>query len=274
MIDNTIENFDGIKHITIVEDTQYFAPKDFGRQNKINFRDIEILVIDEADRLFDMGFLPDIRWMLKRMPKSIDRQTMLFSAPLDFHTRQIAWEYMNEPFEIILNPDRITVEKISQVLYHVESTEKMPLLLGILKEREPGSTLIFTNTKQAAFMVSKRLEGNGYKAKYLIGDLPQNKRQQIIESFKSGRLQYLVATDVAARGLHIDNLDLVVNYDLPEDPENYVHRIGRTGRTGKSGSAITLACEKFVMGLEALESFIDMKIPVSWADEEFLADLA
>ena len=242
---------------------------DFGRQNKINFRNIEILVIDEADRLFDMGFLPDIKWMLKRMPKSIQRQTMLFSATLDFHTRQIAWEYMNEPFEIILNPDRITVEEISQVLYHVESTEKMPLLLGILKEREPGSTLIFTNTKQAAFMVSKRLEGNGYKAKYLIGDLPQNKRQQIIESFKSGRLQYLVATDVAARGLHIDNLDLVINYDLPEDPENYVHRIGRTGRTGKSGSAITLACEKFVMGLEALESFIDMKIPVSWADEEF-----
>ena len=243
---------------------------DFGRQNKINFRDIEILVIDEADRLFDMGFLSDIRWMLKRMPKSIERQTMLFSATLGFHTRQIAWEYMNEPFEIILNPDRITVEEISQVLYHVESTEKMPLLLGILKGREPGNTLIFTNTKQAAFIVSKRLECNGYKADYLIGDLPQKKRQRIIETFKSGRLQCLVATDVAARGLHIDNLELVVNYDLPEDPENYVHRIGRTGRTGKSGKAITLACEKFVMGLEALESFIDMKIPVAWADEELL----
>ncbi|MDB9822522.1 DEAD/DEAH box helicase [Deltaproteobacteria bacterium] len=242
---------------------------DFGRQNKINFRDIEILVIDEADRLFDMGFLPDIRWMLKRMSKYIERQTMLFSATLGYRTRQIAWEYMNEPFEIILNPDRITVEEISQVLYHVESMEKMPLLLGILKGPEPGNVLIFTNTKQAAFMVSKRLECNGYKAEYLIGDLPQKKRQKIIEAFKSGRLQYLVATDVAARGLHIDNLDLVVNYDLPEDPENYVHRIGRTGRTGKSGRAITLACEKFVIGLEALESFIDMKIPVVWADEEF-----
>ena len=116
-------------------------------------------------------------------------------------------------------------------------------------------------------MVSKRLEYNGYKSEYLIGDLPQNKRQQIIQAVKSGRLQYLVATDVAARGLHIDNLKLVVNYDLPEDPENYVHRIGRTGRTGNSGDAATLACEKFVLGLEALESFLDMKIPVSYADE-------
>ncbi|MFC1532168.1 DEAD/DEAH box helicase [Thermodesulfobacteriota bacterium] len=243
---------------------------DFGRQNKINFREIEILIIDEADRLFDMGFLPDIRWMLKRMPKHSERQTMLFSATLGHRTRQIAWEYMNEPVEIILNPDRITVEEISQVLYHVESREKMPLLLGILKSREPGNTLIFTNTKQAAYMISRRLECNGYQSQYLIGDLPQKKRQQIIEEIKSGRLQYLVATDVAARGLHIDNLELVVNYDLPEDPENYVHRIGRTGRMGKSGKAVTLACEKYVMGLEALEAFIDMKISVAWADEKFL----
>jgi len=243
---------------------------DFARQGKINLREIEILVIDEADRLFDMGFLPDIRWMLKRMPEYNKRQTMLFSATLSSRTRQIAWEHMNDPFEINLTPDRVTLEAISQVIYHVESREKMSLLLGILKEGEPRSALIFTNTKQAAFMVSNRLEHNGYQSEYLIGDLPQNKRQEIVEDFKSGRLQYLVATDVAARGLHIDDLDLVVNYDLPEDPENYVHRIGRTGRTGKSGRAITLACEKFVMGLESVESFIDMKIPVVWADESFL----
>jgi ATP-dependent RNA helicase RhlB len=243
---------------------------DFARQGKIDFKDIGVLVIDEADRLFDMGFLPDIRWMLKRMPKYKERQTMLFSATLGIRTREIAWEHMNEPFEIILNPDRMTVEAISQVIYHVESREKMPLLLGILKGRESGNALIFTNTKQAAFMVSNRLERNGYKSEYLIGDLPQNKREKIIDDFKSGRLQYLVATDVAARGLHVDNLDLVVNYDLPEDPENYVHRIGRTGRTGKSGSAITLACEKFVMGLESVESFIEMKIPVVWAEEDQL----
>ncbi|MDP7078211.1 MAG: DEAD/DEAH box helicase, partial [Desulfobacterales bacterium] len=179
---------------------------DFGKKKKINFREIEILIIDEADRLFDMGFLPDIRWMVKRMPKYSERQTMLFSATLGRRVRQIAWEYMNDPVEIILNPDKITVEKISQVLYHVESKEKMPLLLGILKNHEPGNTLIFTNTKQAAYMISKRLEFNGYRSQYLIGDLPQKKRQQIIEDIKSDRLQYLVATDVAARGLHIDNL--------------------------------------------------------------------
>lgn len=243
---------------------------DFGKQDKIRFNEIEILVIDEADRLFDMGFLPDIRWMLKRMPKYSERQTMLFSATLSSRTRQIAWEHMNEPFEIILNPDRVTVDTISQVIYHVESREKMSLLLGILKTCEKENALIFTNTKNAAFMVANRLEHNGYRSEYLIGDLPQNKRQENVEDFKSGRLQYLVATDVAARGLHIENLDLVVNYDLPENPENYVHRIGRTGRTGKSGRAITLACEEFVLGLEPLEAFIDMKIPVAWAEESFL----
>jgi ATP-dependent RNA helicase RhlB len=243
---------------------------DFVKQGKINLKEIGILVIDEADRLFDMGFLPDIRWMFKRMPKYNERQTMLFSATLGTRTRELSWEHMNNPFEIILNPDRVTVEAISQIVYHVESREKMSLLLGILKRCEQENALIFTNTKQAAFMVANRLEHNGYRSEYLIGDLPQNKRQDIIESFKSGRLQYLVATDVAARGIHIDNLDLVVNYDLPEDPENYVHRIGRTGRTGKSGRAITLACEKFVMGLASVESFIDMKIPVEWADEAFL----
>jgi len=242
---------------------------DFGRQGKINFREIEILIIDEADRLFDMGFLPDIRWILRKMPKYNKRQTMLFSATLGYRTREIAWEYMNEPIEIILNPDQITVEQISQELYHVAVAEKMSLLLGILRSRKPGNTLIFTNTKWAAHMVSKRLEYNGFDSQYLIGDLPQKKRHQIIEKIKSGRLQYLVATDVAARGLHIDDLELVVNYDLPEDPESYVHRIGRTGRLGKSGKAITLACEKFVLGLEALESFIDMKIPVIWPEKSF-----
>lgn len=243
---------------------------DFARQKKIDFKEIEMLVIDEADRLFDMGFRPDIRWMLKRMPRYDERQTMLFSATLGYRTREIAWEHMNNPEDIILNPDRITVEQISQTLYHVETREKMSLLLGILKSRDSGNTLIFTNTKQAAYMVSKRLECNQYQSQYLIGDLPQKKRQQIIEKAKSGLLPYLVATDVAARGLHIDNLDLVINYDLPEDPENYVHRIGRTGRTGKSGQAITLACEKYVLGLEAVESFIHMKIPVLWAEEDFL----
>jgi ATP-dependent RNA helicase RhlB len=243
---------------------------DFTKQGKISLREYGMLVIDEADRLFDMGFLPDIRWMIKRMPKYSERQTMLFSATLSSRTRELAWEYMNEPCEVILNPDRVTVESISQVLYHVESREKMSLLLGILKNYDQGNALIFTNTKQAAFAVSSRLEHNGYSSEYLIGDLPQKKRQEIVDAFKSGGLKYLVATDVAARGLHIDDLDLVVNYDLPEDPENYVHRIGRTGRSGRAGRAVTLACEKFVMGLEALEAFIEMKIPVLWAEEAFL----
>jgi ATP-dependent RNA helicase RhlB len=132
--------------------------------------------------------------------------------------------------------------------------------------------LIFTNTKQAAFEISHRLELNGFKSKYIIGDLPQSKRLKIIDDMKSGKIPFLVATDVAARGLHIDDLELVINYDLPEDCENYVHRIGRTARAGKSGKAISLACERYVYGLEAIESFIDMKIPVVWADDNLFAD--
>ncbi len=246
---------------------------DFSQQKKLDFKQVGIMVIDEADRLFDMGFLPDIRRIFKKMPSYKKRRTMLFSATLDYRVKELAWEHMNQPVEIELTPEQIFVENVVQELYHVGQEEKMPLLLGILKKEDPANALIFTNTKHMAYEVAKRLSYNGYPCEYIMGDLPQKKRLSIIEGVKSGKFKYLVATEVAARGLHIEDLDLVLNYDLPTDSESYVHRIGRTARVGKTGKAISFACEKFVYGLEAIESFIDQKIPVIWADEDlFVAD--
>jgi len=245
---------------------------DLNQSKKLNFQEIDILIIDEADRLFDMGFLPDIRRMLKKMKRNDERHTMLFSATLNERVRQLALEYMNNPADITINPETLTVDNITQELYHVGRSEKINLLIGLLRRYNPNSVLIFTNTKQTAFETSHRLEVNGFKSKYIIGDLPQSKRLKIIDDMKSGKIPFLVATDVAARGLHINDLELVVNYDLPEDCENYVHRIGRTARAGKSGKAISFACERFVYGLEASEKFINMKIPVVWADDSLFAD--
>lgn len=246
---------------------------DFAGSGKIKFNEFAIIVIDEADRMFDMGFFPDIKRMMKKMVAPSERISMLFSATMSTKVKNLAWEYMNDPVEVNISAGQITVDKIKQVLYHVGTNEKINLLLGILKTHNPQNVLIFTNTKQEAVKVSARLAGNGYECSYIIGDLPQSKRTKIIENIKSGKLKYLVATDVAARGLHINDLDLVINYDIPEDFENYVHRIGRTARAGKAGMSVTFACEKFVYGLEAIESYIKMKIPVEWAgDDMYMED--
>jgi len=245
---------------------------DFAGSGKIRFGEVGILVIDEADRMFDMGFYPDIKRMVRRMPSPGNRVSLLFSATMSTRVKNLAWEYMNDPAEINMSVEQITVDKIHQVLYHVGGHEKVQLLLGLLKKNSPENVLIFTNTKHEAMRVAGKLKGNGYECDFIIGDLPQKRRTKIIDSIKSGKLKYLVATDVAARGLHINDLDLVINYDIPEDYESYVHRIGRTARAGKSGMAVTLACEKFVYGLEAIESYIKRKIPVEWAGEELYAE--
>lgn len=245
---------------------------DFNQQGKINFHDVGFLVIDEADRLFDMGFLPDLRRILRKMPPREQRQTMLFSATLDYRVRELAWEHMNDPAEIEIQPEQVTVDGITQELYHVGSDEKMSLLLGLLGRDRPDNALIFTNTKHMAVEVAKRLELNGYPCEYIMGDLPQQQRLKVIEGIKNKTIRFLVATDVAARGLHIDDLSLVVNYDLPADPENYVHRIGRTARAGKTGKAVSLACDRFVYGLEAIEAYIKRKLPISWPDSELFVE--
>ncbi|MBN2628550.1 MAG: DEAD/DEAH box helicase [Spirochaetales bacterium] len=245
---------------------------DFKKSGKIDMKEFNILVIDEADRLFDMGFLPDLTYILKAMRGPSERMTMLFSATLGTRVGNLSWEFMNEPGEIIIEPEHVTIDLVKQELYHVGRDEKMSLLLGLIKKYSPQSAVIFTNTKGMAYEVSRRLEGNGYKSRYLIGDLPQNKRTAVMDSMKRGEIPFLVATDVAARGLHINDLEMVFNYDIPDEAESYVHRIGRTGRAGKEGHAISLACENYVLGLPSIESLIEMKIPVVWADDESFAE--
>lgn len=242
---------------------------DFHYQRKLDFRQMGYVVIDEADRLFDMGFAPDITRIMRNSASPSQRQTMLYSATLDVNTRRLAREFMNSPAKVEITPEQVTVDTITQVLYHVAHREKLNLMLGILKREAPNNALIFTNTKRAAHQVARHLEYNGYICLHISGDLPQNKRLKVIEDFKSGKLPFLVATDVAARGLHIEGLEMIINYDLPGDPENYVHRIGRTARAGKTGKAVSLACEDYVYNLDAIETFIGMKIPVNVAQDEF-----
>ena len=244
---------------------------DLGEKGHLRLNRIELLVIDEADRLFDMGFLPDITKIIRKMPPRHARQNMLFSATLNRVSRKIAIEHMKRPVFIEVTPEKLTVDTISQELYHVKSHIKMNLMLGILKTQSPQNALIFTNMKHSAFRLAKNLQRNGYRSQHLTGDLPQNRRLNIIKDFMAGKFAFLVATDVAARGLHIDDLEMVINYDIPQDCENYVHRIGRTARAGNTGKAITFASEGTADHLEAIESFIGMKIPVQRAADDLYA---
>lgn len=246
---------------------------DFEKGRKIDFRDFDMFILDEADRMFDMGFYPDVQKMFSLLSPKEKRQTMLFSATLSTKVRNLAWQYMNEPEEIEVQPEEITVKKITQELYHIAKADKFNLFLQLMVRENPENALVFTNTKARAVEVSKRLSLNGFTAQYLMGDMPQSKRLQTINKMKEGKLKFLVATDVAARGLQIDDLELVINYDIPEDFESYVHRIGRTARAGKTGKAITLACEEFIYGLEPIETYIGMKIPVIWPEEGELPEV-
>jgi ATP-dependent RNA helicase RhlB len=243
---------------------------DYEQQGATTFRDVEILVIDEADRMFDMGFIRDLRRILRRCPPYHKRQTLLFSATLSLRVMELAYEHTNNAEKIEIEPERVLAYGIREVLYHVSSTEKFRLLLGLL-EREGGRrVLIFVNRRTTAAELVRGLSANGYPTRALAGDVPQEKRLKILSDFKEDRLAVLVATDVASRGLHIEAVSHVINYDLPEDAEDYVHRIGRTGRAGLEGTAVSFACEDYVFSLDAIEKRIGRKIPAEWPTEGLL----
>jgi len=241
---------------------------DYFKQKIYDLRRVDVLVIDEADRMFDMGFIADLRYLLRRLPPYKQRQSMLFSATLSFRVMEMAYEHMNNPVKVEVTPEQMTAEKIDQTLFHVERSRKLPLLLGLFKRESQQRTLIFVNTKHQGETLARRLTEQGYPAKAITGDLPQKKRLRFLEQFKAGEIPILVATDVASRGLHIDGVDLVVNYDFPQDREAYVHRIGRTARAGAIGKAISLADEEYVMSLEEVEAYIGNKIPVEWPEDD------
>jgi ATP-dependent RNA helicase RhlB len=243
---------------------------DYFKQRVYTLRHVEILVIDEADRMFDMGFIADLRFLLRRLPPYQKRQSMLFSATLSYDVMELAYEHMNDPLKVAVTPERITAENVTHRIYHVGRHEKLPLLLGLLRREQPQRTLIFTNMKRTAEWLEHRLADNGVAAQAITGDLNQRIRLRLVRDFKSGDLPILIATDVASRGLHIENVSHVINYDLPQDPENYVHRVGRTARAGASGTAISLACEEYVEALEDIEHLTGFKLPVEDVHDELL----
>jgi ATP-dependent RNA helicase RhlB len=245
---------------------------DFIKSRKVDMSTLGFFIIDEADRMFDMGFMEDVKYILKFAPPKEKRQTIIVSATLDDRIRHLAYQYMRQATEIEIEPDQITVDKVEQKLFHVSREEKFPLLLTLLKREQFQRVIIFTNMKRTAEEVGYRLSGNGVPAEVLTGDIDQKKRLKIIDKMKDGKLAVLVATDVAARGLHIDDVSHVVNYDLPADAANYVHRIGRTARAGASGVAYTLACEDLVSNLPPIERYIEQKISVSGIDFELEHD--
>ena len=238
---------------------------DLNEGGNLDLSNSHFCVIDEADRMFDMGFYDDLRKILKCLPEAETRQTMLFSSTLNTYVKNLAWEYTRDPVEITIEAENITVSEIQQELLHVSSDEKMKLLVGILKHENPESAIIFCNTKRSCEVVAKRLVINEIQAEFMIGDLPQSKRLAILKKFKAGEIKILVATDVAARGIDVDDLAMVINYDLPVEAENYVHRIGRTARAGKSGKAYTFCSEQDVYNLPAIERYIEMSIPATVA---------
>jgi len=245
---------------------------DYLKQGIYRLSAIEVVVLDEADRMFDLGFITDIRYLLRKMPPPGQRINMLFSATLSNRVMELAYEHMNNPQVIRIETEHVTADKVRQALYHVSARDKIALLLGIMRRHDPKRTMIFVNTKRAADRVTGYLLGNGYQAEVLSGDIPQNKRLKLLESFQRGELPILVATDVAARGLHIPDVTHVINFDLPQDREDYVHRIGRTARIGASGDAISFACEEYVYSLPEIEEFIGQKIPVQAMTEDLLLD--
>jgi len=246
---------------------------DYHRQGAYSLRDTEMVVVDECDRLFDMGFAEDLRWLLHRLPYTDKRQSLMFTATLSRRVMRLGWREMTDPAEIVINREQLTPETVHQELYHVASHEKLSLLLGLL-EREGGERImIFLNTKHASRRLVEDLRRHGYVARALTGDVMQTKRLRVLDDFRDGRLPILVATDVASRGLHIDGVTHVINFDLPQDPEDYVHRIGRTARVGAEGKALTLACDDYVYSLDAVHAYVGYEIPVVFAPDELFAEV-
>jgi ATP-dependent RNA helicase RhlB len=245
---------------------------DYFKQGIYRLSNIEVVVLDEADCMFNLGFINDIRYLLRRMPPADQRINMLFSATLSNRVMELAYEHMNAPQIVRISSEHVTADKVRQALYHISAHEKISLLFGVLRQHEPKRTIIFVNTKRAADRVTGYLLGNGYEAEVLSGDIPQNKRLRLLESFQRGSLPILVATDVAARGLHIPELTHIINFDLPQDREDYVHRIGRTARIGASGDAISFVCEEYVYSLPDIEKFIGQKIPILPVTEELMLE--
>jgi ATP-dependent RNA helicase RhlB len=246
---------------------------DYYKQGVFKLDRVEVAILDEADRMFDLGFIKDIRYLLRRLPPHDQRLNMLFSATLSHRVLELAYEHMNDPELIRIEPDKVTADRVRQAIFFPSNPEKLPLLVGLIREMGTGRIMVFVNTKREAERVEACLIANGIDAMAISGDVPQKKRQSMMRKFLSGELPVLIGTDVASRGLHIPDVHYVINYDLPQDSEDYVHRIGRTARAGAAGDAISFGCETYAVSLPEIEEYIGHKIPVAKYDPALLPEL-
>lgn len=246
---------------------------DLYKQHAFKLDNIQAMVLDEADRMFDLGFIKDIRFLLRRMPPPENRLNLLFSATLSYKVTELAYEHMYNPILIRIESEEVTSKAIQQYAFCPANDQKLPLLLGLLNTYQPQRSIVFVNTKRSAEQLNAYLNANGYSTKALNGDVPQEKRQRILNDFQENRIRLLIATDVAARGLHIPDVSHVFNYDLPQDVEDYVHRIGRTARFGASGEAISFICEEYAYSMPDIEDYIGQKVPVRSINQELLAEV-
>ncbi|QSX29728.1 MULTISPECIES: ATP-dependent RNA helicase RhlB [Shewanella] len=245
---------------------------DYVRQGVINLGAIQAVVLDEADRMFDLGFIKDIRFLFRRMPEANQRLNMLFSATLSMKVQELAYDHMNDPVKVEIAPEEKTSRNIKEEIFYPSMEDKLKLLHSLIEEDWPEKAIVFANTKHQCEKLWASLEGDGHRVGLLTGDVPQKKRIRILEQFTKGELDILVATDVAARGLHISDVSHVYNYDLPDDCEDYVHRIGRTGRAGQKGVSVSFACEEYALNLPDIETYIQHSIPVSSYDRSALIE--
>ena len=246
---------------------------DYYKQGVFKLDFVQVAILDEADRMFDLGFIKDIRYLLRRLPDPDKRLNMLFSATLSQRVMELAYEHMNEPELIRIEPDKVTADRVRQAIYYPANEDKLPLLVGLVKEIGEVRIMIFVNMKREAERVQDVLEANGIHAAAISGDVPQKKRLRMLMQFQSGELPVLIGTDVASRGLHIPDVEYVINYDLPQDAEDYVHRIGRTARAGASGNALSMACETYAVSLPDIEAYIGHKIPFANYDPDDLPEI-
>jgi len=246
---------------------------DYFKQHVFNLKQIDVMVLDEADRMFDLGFIADIRYVLRRLPPRDQRQCLMFSATLSHRVLELAYEHMNEPDLLKVESDQVTVENVEQSVYYPANEDKLPLLVSLLRGIDDGRVMVFANTRAATDLVERTLNANGILAAAMSGQVPQKKRQTLLKRFHDGELPVLVATDVAARGLHIPDVTHVINFDLPQDAEDYVHRIGRTARLGAKGEAISFACEHYAFHLPEIEDFIGYPIAIDQAEQDQLPDI-
>ena len=246
---------------------------DYFKQKVFGLDQIDVMVLDEADRMFDLGFIKDIRYVLRRLPPLDKRQCLMFSATLSHRVLELAYEHMNEPELLKVEAESVTTENVVQSVYYPANEEKLPLLIGLLRKIKSARVMVFANTRAVTDRVQRTLEVNGLHAASISGAVPQKKRQSLLRRFHDGEIPVLVATDVAARGLHIPDVTHVINFDLPQDAPDYVHRIGRTARLGARGAAISFACEHYAFHLPEIEEYIGYAIPIEQAEADLIPEI-